>query len=199
MPENLGLLDQDTLKMILTFMKASSQVEQLLVQFEEDVAEVAVEPGSSTVGVNQTEAEAKDDIPGQEEEQSMSLKMKDRGSLKEKEPSTSRKEEPSAQPNAKDGNNPKRKESSSSGKGKERESSGVDRNARDSVKDYQQDPPHLVKESKHRVKNATQQDTPKEVRGKSESRISGSSSGASKASSRDQVKEEKRGNRRDRH
>ena len=43
-PENLVLLDQDTLKMTLTFMKASPQVEQLLVDFEGDVTALA--PGS---------------------------------------------------------------------------------------------------------------------------------------------------------
>ncbi len=43
-PENLVLLDQDTLKMTLTFMKASPQVEQLLVDFEGDATALA--PGS---------------------------------------------------------------------------------------------------------------------------------------------------------
>lgn len=38
--ENSVLLDQDTLNTILTFMKASPQLEQLLVQFEADIAEV---------------------------------------------------------------------------------------------------------------------------------------------------------------
>lgn len=38
--ENPVLLDQDTLNTILTFMKASPKVEQLLVQFEADMAEV---------------------------------------------------------------------------------------------------------------------------------------------------------------
>ena len=192
-PENLGLLDQDTLNMILTFMKASPQVEQLLLESEEDVAEVAIKSGNVTVEVDQIEAEAEDDTPVQKEEHSTSLNAKERGSLKGKEPWNSQKEEPSASPYAKVESNIKGKELSSSRKGKERESSKSDRHDRDSVKDHQRDPSLLVRGSEQRASIAKQQDTPKQVRAKIESRTSGSSSGASKGSSRDQVKEEKRG------
>ncbi|CAD6567523.1 MAG: hypothetical protein ASARMPREDX12_000517 [Alectoria sarmentosa] len=57
-PGNLDLLDQDTLKMILTFMKASTQVEQLLVQFEEDEVEVATESERTAVEIYGAGAEA---------------------------------------------------------------------------------------------------------------------------------------------
>lgn len=198
-PENLGLLDQDTLNMILTFMKASPQVEQLLVQFEEDVAEVAVKSEDITVEFNKTEVEVEDDAPVQKEEYSTLLNAKELVSSKGKEPSTSTKDEPSASPCAKNESNSKGKEPSNSRKGKERESPKGDRNARDSVKGHQQDPSHVVKESEQRASIAKQQSTPKELRAKSESRTSGSSSGTSKGSSRGQVKEEKRGNRRGGH
>lgn len=87
-PENLNSLDQDTLHMVLMFMKASPQVEQLLVRFECPMAEVAAEPESTTMEMDQAAAE--DDILAPKEAKPYSLNATDRGYPKQKEQSTSR-------------------------------------------------------------------------------------------------------------
>ncbi|CAF9943419.1 MAG: hypothetical protein ALECFALPRED_000320 [Alectoria fallacina] len=69
-PENSELLDQDTLKMILTFMKASTQVEQLLVQFGEDEVEVATVSERTALEMYRAGAEAQDTTPARKVEPS---------------------------------------------------------------------------------------------------------------------------------
>ena len=82
-PENLNSLKQDTLHMALTFMKASPQVEKLLVRFEHPLAEIAAK---HTTEVDQ--AAAKDDIPAPKP---YSSNATDRSYLIPKEQSASKK------------------------------------------------------------------------------------------------------------
>lgn len=147
-PENLVLLDQDRLNMILTFMKASPQVEQLFVQFEKDVSEVAAKLEDVAVKVDQAAAE--DDTPAPQAEKA---KVNARSSLKGKERSASR-------------------------QGRER-----DRSSEASMAGHQQKMDLHVEESKHGVSRAKQEDTKQEPQARRESRITGSSSSASKGSS----------------
>ena len=89
-PEKLNSLDQDTLHMVLMFMKASPQVEQLLVRFEYPKAEFATEPESTTTEMEQAAAE--DNIPAPEEAKPYSLNTTDRARPERKEQSALRKD-----------------------------------------------------------------------------------------------------------
>ena len=169
-PENMELLDQDNLNMILTFMKASPQVEQLVVKVAEDVKEGTIERESTAVEINRFGDE--DDTPAKKEGRSIPTSAKDRSSQTEKERSTVR-------------------------KGKEREdASGFDRNPRDLVQGYEENLDLRGDESRVRVSRAKEQGKQQgpQVRGKS--RVSGSSSGKPTGSGKGSVKEEKHGSRR---
>lgn len=167
-PENLALLDQDRLNMILTFMKASPQVEQFFVQFEKDASEIPAKLEGVAVKVEKGAAE--DDIPALKEEDG---NLNARGSGKGKERSTAGQ--------VKD----------------EGRSSGDDSNTQDSMVGHQQTMDLHGEERKHRVSRARGKDVKREHRVSRGGRIlSASTSGASKESSKGYLEEEKRGNRR---
>ena len=180
-PENLVLLDPDSLSMVLEFMKASSQVEQLLVHFKEDVEEVAAKFESTTLSVNQAAG-----TPAPEEEV---LEFPDatlRGSLKEIEQSTSRKGKERER-------SPSELEPSSSRKNKEGERYSLDRYTQESVGRYQKNLDLLVEEKPLGASNTKQTPTqrePQASRGSSQPRTT---SGVSKESTKDPLKEGKRG------
>ena len=155
-PENLNSLDQDTLHMVFIFMKASPQVEQLFIRFENHTAESAVEPESTTTEAYQAAAE--NDILAPKDAKSYSLNATDRGCLGRKEQSTSRKRKKRERP------------------------TGHDRNAQDSV---QGDPHNLAlvfNEDKPQVSHGKQEDTQQAPPAKGESRKPESASGALKGS-----------------
>ncbi|KAM0799910.1 hypothetical protein BDR22DRAFT_889881 [Usnea florida] len=183
-PENLVLLDPDTFSMILQFMKASPQVEQLLVQFKEDDEEVAAKFESTTLSVNQAAG-----TPAPEEEVLEIPIATHRGSLEEAEQTPSRKG--------------KGREISPSGlqptslrKNDEEEEHPLEQYTQESVGRYQRGLDHLVKEKPPGVSNKKQtptQQEPQESKGSSKSK---KTSGGSKGSAKDPSKEGKRGHRR---
>ena len=155
-PENLLSLDQDTLHMVLMFMKAIPQVEQLLVRFEHHTAEPAAERKSVTTEVDQAAAE--DDILAPKEAKPYSLNATDRGCLGRKEQSTSRKSKKRERPTE------------------------HDRKAQDSGQGY---PPNFAlsfNKGKPRASHGKQEATQQAPPAKGESRQPGSASGALKGS-----------------
>ena len=183
-PENLVLLDPDTFSMILEFMKASPQVEQLLVQFKEDDEEVAAKSESTTLSVNQAAG-----TPAPEEEVLEIPNATHRGSLEEAEPSPPRKGKGR-------GRSPSVLEPTSSRKDNEGERDSLEHYTQESVGRYQKGLDQLVKEKPPGVSNTKQtfmQQEPQESKGSSKPK---KTSGGSKGSAKDPVKEGKRGHRR---
>ena len=183
-PENLVLLDPDTFSMILQFMKASPQVEQLLVQFKEDDEEVAAKFESTTLSVNQAAR-----TPAPEEEMLEIPIATQRGSLEEAEQSPSRKGKGRER-------SPSGLEPTLSRKNNEGERHSLEQYTEESVGRYQSGLDQLAKEKPPGVSNTrptpTQQE-PQESKGSSKSK---KSSGESKGSAKGPSKEGKRGHRR---
>ena len=180
-PENLVLLDPDTFSMILEFMKASPQVEQLLVHFKEDDEEVAAKLESTTLSVNQAAG-----TPAPEEELLEFTNATQSGSLDETEQSPPRKgERRERQPSA--------LEPTSSRMNDEGERQSY---TQEPVGRYQRGLDLLEEDKPLGVSNTKQTSTqqePQESKGSSKAK---KASGASKGSKKDSVKEGKRGHRR---
>ena len=183
-PENMVLLDPDTFSMILEFMKASPQVEQLLVHFKEDDEEVAAKLESTTLSVNQAAG-----TPAPEEEVLEFTDATHRSSLEETEQSPPRKGKGRQR-------SPLALEPTSSQKNNEGERQSLDRYTQESVGRYQRDLDLLVEDKPLGVSNTKQtptQQEPQESKGSSKAK---KISGTSKGSTKDSLKEGKRGHRR---
>ena len=183
-PENLVLLDPDTFGMILEFMKASPQVEQLLVHFKEDDEEVAAKFESTTLSVNQAAG-----TPAPEEEVTEFPNATHRGSLDQTEQSPSRKEKWRERSSS-------ALEPTSSRENDEGERQSLDRYTQEPVGRYQEGLDLLVEEKPPGVSNTKQtptQQEPQESKGNSKPK---KNSGVSKGSTKDPTKEGKRGHRR---
>ena len=183
-PENLVLLEPDTFTMILEFMKASPQVEQLLVQFKEDDEEVAAELESTTLSVDQAAG-----TPAPEEEVLEIPNATHRGSLEETEQSPQRKGKGRER-------SPSALEPKSSRKNSEGERESLDQYTQESVGRYQRGLNQLVKEKPPGVSKTKQTATQQELQESEGNSKSKKPSGGSKGSTKDPSKEGKRGHRR---
>ena len=187
-PENLVLLDPDTSSMILEYMKASPQVEQLLVHFKEDEEEVAAKSESTTLPVNQAAG-----TPAPEVEVLEFPDATHRDSPREIEHSPSRKEKEREE-------SPSDVQPTSSRKNKEGKRPSLERYTQESVGRYQKSLDLLVEGESLGVSKTKQTPSQQEPQASKESSKESSkpkkTSGASKESTKDPSKEGKRGHRR---
>ena len=164
-PRSLLLLDEENLEMALKFMKASSYVEQLIVEFEA-VKNPPARLQDTVVEATQAEDEEDDRTPTQEEYRPL---------------------------DAKDKKSPERKEQAISEKGKERETySNSDRRQLKSMISVSENLNLLAGESNIQTKNTKQPHTQQESHAKKESRHSSSSHDRSRKPSKGHLKDESR-------
>lgn len=183
-PENVVLLDPDTSSMILEYMKASPQVEQLLVHFREDEEEVAAKSESTTLPVNQAAG-----TPAPEVEVLEFPDATHRGSPREIEHSPSRKGKEREE-------SPSDVRPTSSRKNKEGESHSLERYTQESVGRYQNNLDLLVEGKSFGLSKTKQTPTQQEPQTSKESSKPKKTSGVSKESTKDPSREGKRGHRR---